>query len=82
MKIQFTATSKKEFKKLPKNGQKKIARALKKLARFPFLGKKLSGKLKGYYSLKVWPYRIIYEFLSRKLIVIDHLGHRKDIYKA
>jgi mRNA interferase RelE/StbE len=47
----------------------------------PFSGKKLSGKHKGEYSVRVWPYRIIYRIEKQELIIIViDVGHRKEIY--
>jgi len=42
----------------------------------------LTGTLKGYFKLRVGNYRIIYT-LNRedREIVIEYLGHRRDIYK-
>jgi len=42
----------------------------------------LSGTLKGYWKLRVGDYRVIYTLKqSEKLIVIEELGHRREIYK-
>lgn len=44
--------------------------------------KKLSGKLKNFYSLRVGRnYRVIYFFKSKKKAVFVDIGHRKDIYE-
>ncbi|APR98997.1 type II toxin-antitoxin system RelE family toxin [Wolbachia endosymbiont of Folsomia candida] len=46
------------------------------------LGKQLSHEFKGYFSLRVGDYRVIYriEVLERK-VLITAIGHRRDIYK-
>jgi len=46
----------------------------------PYLGKSLLGILKGYYSLRVWPYRILYTIKDRTVIVIN-IDHRQNIYQ-
>lgn len=52
------------------------------LATNPFIGKKLQGRLRGYYSLRAWPYRIVYEIRQKELIVlVVRLGHRRDVYR-
>jgi len=49
--------------------QKRILLILKELERNPFIGKKLEGRYKGFYSIRIWPYRIIYTIKKKKLIV-------------
>lgn len=42
----------------------------------------LTGTLKGYFKLRAGHYRIIYSVNSKeKEIIIEYLGHRRDIYK-
>ncbi len=72
----------KTLENLPKKDATKIALAINSLQDDPFLGKRLEGELLGFYSLRVWPYRIIYEIKKKELIIfIIKIGHRKDIYK-
>ncbi|MBU0767047.1 type II toxin-antitoxin system RelE/ParE family toxin [Patescibacteria group bacterium] len=72
----------KQLLKLPKNDQKKIANTIDELAASPFIGKKLEGELSGLYTLRVWPYRIIYT-VNKKIVTITvvAIGHRQGIYK-
>jgi len=71
----------KEIKKIEKKDQIKIIKTLLSLAKNPFLGKKLKGEYTGYFSLRVWPYRIIYTVKRKKLIVlIVKVGHRQGVY--
>jgi mRNA interferase RelE/StbE len=72
----------KELKKIDSHYQKKIRIAFLALAGDPHIGKKLEGNYEGQWSLRVWPYRIIYEIHERKLIVlIIRVGHRQGVYK-
>lgn len=72
----------KDLKKIDSRYQKKIKIAFLALAGDPFIGKKLEGIYKGQWSVRVWPYRIIYEIYDRKLIVlIIRVGHRQGIYR-
>lgn len=80
MEIELTSTAKKQLKKLPKSEVKKVARKLLSLASNPYAAKKLEGKLKGRYALRVWPYRIIY-VISGKTIQVDTIEHRQGVYK-
>lgn len=74
--------AKKELNKIPQLYRGKIIKALDSLTENPFQGKKLDGELTGKYSIKVWPYRIIYEIRKRELYVtVVHIGHRQGIYK-
>jgi mRNA interferase RelE/StbE len=42
----------------------------------------LTGTLKGYFKLRAGNYRIIYTINRReKEVVIEYVGHRRDIYK-
>jgi len=58
--VHLSDQSKRDLKKISFNEVKKIERQLLRLEKEPFSGKKLTGKLSGFYSLKAWPYRIIY----------------------
>ncbi len=81
-KIIIQPNAEKKFLKLPKSWQIKIGRAINLLATNPFIGKKLHGDYKGAYSLRAWPFRIMYSIDSHRIIVeVLDLGHRKDIYK-
>lgn len=41
----------------------------------------LTADLAGFFKLRVGDYRVIYEFDSeRRIIFIDRVGHRKEIY--
>ena len=82
MKLEFTEASQKQFQKLPQNQVKKIAKKIKNLQQNPLLGKKLQGQLKNCYSLRAWPYRIIYQLNpSEKRIIITDISHRQSAYK-
>lgn len=71
----------KQFKKIPHQYQAKILKALEYLAADPFSGKKMKGEYEDQYTLRVWPYRIIYK-IDRKQIVVFVLaiGHRQGAY--
>ena len=73
---------KKQLKRIDNEYRLKISVALMDLAFNPFLGKKLEGKYKNKWSLRVWPYRIIYKIEKRKLIIlILEIAHRQRAYK-
>ena len=71
----------KELDKIPRQYRGKIRAAFRSLTEDPFQGKKLDGELKGKYSIRAWPYRIIYEIRKKELYVsVVHVGHRQGVY--
>ena len=81
-KVEFSRSTEKDLLKLPRDKQRLVARKLLTLKEDPFLGKPLSGELKGYLTVRVWPYRIVYEFLPKtKTVFIYKIQHRKEVYK-
>ncbi|MBI5046065.1 MAG: type II toxin-antitoxin system RelE/ParE family toxin [Candidatus Yonathbacteria bacterium] len=80
--LQYTAQAIKSLKKIPKKQRIKILKAVDGLAVSPYIGKKLQGELAGLFSLRVWPYRILYVVKKKEiLVVILDIGHRQNIYK-
>ncbi len=60
----------------------KIQTAINILQFDPYLGKALEGDMKGKYSIRVWPYRIIYEIYQGKLLILVlAIKHRQNAYK-
>lgn len=81
-KVYFTPNTQKILSKLKdKKLEKRVRAAKSKLEQNPFAGKKLTGKLEGQYSLRLWPYRIVYVVTSGKYAIITDIGHRKDVYR-
>jgi len=70
----------KQLKKLPRPEKKKVIKKLELLACSPRSGKKLGGKLQEFYSMKAWPYRIIYT-LEKSQIVVYSVAHRQSTYR-
>lgn len=76
-----TLVLRKDFKNLSRDVQRKIVRAIyKKLTVDPFaFGKPLLHELKGYYRLRIDPYRIVYRVSKKEVTVfVIHVGLRKD----
>ncbi|MCR4277811.1 MAG: type II toxin-antitoxin system RelE/ParE family toxin [Candidatus Berkelbacteria bacterium] len=75
-------TAGKALKSLPQNDRRRIIQAINMLGERPESGKQLSRELAGLFSIRVWPYRVIYRRLEKKLLVeVVKIGHRKGIYK-
>lgn len=78
----LTKDSEKEFSKLPKSEQKKIIKKLRSIELNPLSGKPLAGELRGNYTVRAWPYRIIYEFKKKdSVVLINKIQHRQSVYK-
>lgn len=82
MKVNLTPKAFKELSKIPQNKRIKIFKGLRALENDPFVGKGLAGRLSGEYSLKIWPYRIIYEIdKGNKTVWVHTIIHRQGAYK-
>ena len=80
--VEVKKKAKKEIQALPKKDQKRIIAVFDVLRENPFIGKKLEGKYEGAWSIRVWPYRILYT-IHQKIVTVNVLrvGHRKDMYR-
>lgn len=71
----------KNLAKIDKRYRIRINLTLIELAKDPYLGKKLEGELQNFYSLRVWPYRIIYQIIKNELIIfVIQIKHRQGVY--
>lgn len=81
-KIFYKERARKDLQKIPTAWRQKLLAAIENLQTDPFQGKKLQGQLSGIYSLRIWPYRILYEVYKKKIIIVVlHIGHRQGVYK-
>jgi mRNA-degrading endonuclease RelE of RelBE toxin-antitoxin system len=82
MKVALSKDAEKQYKHLPKNQQAKVFKKLVEIEQNPYVGKRLEGELSGTYSLRAWPYRILYEISKNKQIIEVHkIAHRQGAYK-
>lgn len=80
--IEFRASVEKELKEIPQKDQIRILRSISLLSADPHppTSKKLSGQDR--YRLRQGDYRILYEILNQRLVVvIVKIGHRRDVHK-
>ena len=81
--IEFSATAEKQFRKLAKSIQQRLARVINSLASAP--RPRGSRRLQGYedvYRIRSGVYRIIYSIEDKRLLIIVlKVGHRKDVYR-
>jgi mRNA interferase RelE/StbE len=82
-KLEISRTAEKQLKKLPRNDQLRVVKAILELQAEPF--PKMSRKLTGYddvFRIRVGRYRVLYSVAEKKLIIIVlKVGHRKDVYR-
>lgn len=81
--IELSATAEKQFRKLPKSAQRRLAIVINSLAADP--RPRGSRRLQGYedvFRVRSGVYRIIYSIVDKRLLIIVlKIGHRKDIYR-
>jgi mRNA interferase RelE/StbE len=71
-----------DLKELPAAVAIRARKGLERLAQNPRLGKRLKGPLAGLWSYRVGDYRVVYEIVERRLVVlVVMLGHRRAIYE-
>ena len=79
--LRIKPSAEKELNKLPQKDYCRALAAFSVIANNPFAGKKLEGKRAGQWSVRIWPYRIIYSIYKKELLVfVIAVGHRKEIY--
>ena len=80
--LEIKPKARKNLDKIPEPYHSRLIVALDGIVVNPFSGKALSGDRKGQYSVRVWPYRIIYIIKKKELIIlvveVDHRGHIRD----
>ena len=82
MDVILSEDAEKDLLRLPKFQQIKVRKKLLALKKNPMSGKKLSGELLSYYSLRAWPYRIIYQINQiEKRIEVSAIIHRQGAYR-
>jgi len=81
-KIVFAPTAERQFLALPKIVRARVAGAIAKLAKAPFLGKQLKAELADYRSFRVGDYRVVYFVRKRQVKVeIIRVAHRREAYR-
>jgi len=80
--VKLARQARKILPRLPVIYQEKIRRVLAGLKFNPHIGKKLEGRYKNDYSIRVWPYRIIYTIKRKELTVeVIEIEHRGRAYR-
>lgn len=78
----YSETSRRQIKKLHPRLKSVIKSKIEQIQDDPYVGRVLERELSGYLSFRTKRYRIIYRILEdQRVIHIDYVGHRKDIYE-
>lgn len=83
LKIEFTTHSKRQFKKLPKDIQKRIVAKLEFFLAQPNIldfAEPLTDSRLGKYRFRIGNYRIAFD-IEENILVVHDVGNRKEIYK-
>jgi len=81
MKVIYTEEFKRDARKVKdKKIQNRIKKIIKKIKDNPEVGKPLRYDLFGLRSIKIPPFRILYE-IRKDLIILHKFEHRKGAYK-
>jgi mRNA interferase RelE/StbE len=82
--IEVSATAEKQIRRLRREDQLRVLRAIRPLATDPTPPG--SRQLRGYddvYRIRVGTFRVLYRVEGRRLlIIILKVGHRKEIYRS
>lgn len=79
--VTMTPEAFRDFDKLPKTIKERIRKLRERLAEWPKVSgaKPLSGNLAGHYRLRTGDYRLRFH-VQGETVIIDKIGHRKDVY--
>ncbi len=79
--LKLDPRAEKRLNKIPSPYNERIKITLSTIANNPWIGKKLKGKYDGSYTVKVWPYRIIYDIYKNELLItVIKIKHRGQAY--
>ena len=71
----------KQFTALPRTIRERVQRIVNRLKKWPEVSgiKPLSGDLAGWYRMRTGDYRVRFR-VEGDLVIVDKIGHRKDVY--
>ena len=68
--LRLESKAEKQLNNIPSPYKERITITLTSITANPWIGKKLKGEYEGSYSVRVWPYRIIYKIYKHELLVV------------
>jgi mRNA interferase RelE/StbE len=82
IRIRWERRAVKEVAALDRSDRERVVAAVEGLRDDPQKGSILSAEWKGFRRLRVGPYRIIYAYQGRDLLIsVVRVGHRRDVYR-
>ncbi len=82
--VEWKKSTRKDLRKLPPNVVDRVLETVEQLAENPFPAgvEKLAGSEHAY-RVRVGDYRVVYEVATKtKLVEIQRVRHRKDVYRT
>lgn len=81
MKLVYTRHALNDIRSLDRVVQKRLAKKLEVFAQDPLArSKKIHDSVLGSYRFRVGDYRIIFDMIGEKVIIL-RVGHRREIYR-
>jgi mRNA interferase RelE/StbE len=80
--VKLTVEADEQRRRLPKKTRERVQEMLIRLEEWPAVSgvKKLTGNLAGWYRPRVGDYRIRFR-VQDDLVIVEKIGHRKDVYE-
>ena len=80
--VKLTIEADEQRSRLPKKTRERVQKMLIRLEKWPAVSgvKKLTGNWAGWYRARVGDYRIRFR-LKDDTVIVDKIGHRKDVYE-
>ena len=80
--LRIKRSASRELARAPRSDRRRIIRAIDGLAEHPLAGSALKGELRGLRRLRVGDYRIVYEVLADRLVIlVVRVAHRREAYR-
>jgi mRNA interferase RelE/StbE len=81
--LQIKKSALKALQRIRREDRVRIVEAIDRLCTSPHAGGVLKGEFSGLRRLRVGSYRIVYEVVEQKLVVlVVRVGHRREIYRG
>jgi len=81
--LQIKKSAAKALQKIEKNDRIRLIENIDRLRNEPNAGGVLKGEFAGLRRLRVGNYRIIYEVIDERLVIlVIRIGHRRDAYRS
>jgi mRNA interferase RelE/StbE len=80
--VELTPEAVEQAAALPTAIKKRLRNVLQRLAKWPVVSgaKPLRGRLSGWFRIRTGDYRIRFK-IEGDTVIVDKIGHRKDVYE-